>query len=756
MFLGIDLGTTNSIACIWDGNNYKIIKNNNSNLFPSIIEFTKNGKIICSNNIKNSIKNIKRFIGKNPSDISILKLLSDLHFDCQIMDNQILFNNKFENKNYTLEELNGLILRKIKLNAEEQLNIPIKKVVVTVPAHFDQIQRNSVITSCKLAKLDCIRLINEPTAAALAYGLQFHDDVNILVFDIGGGTTDISILNIDDGIFEVLSTYGDNFLGGENFTKIIQYSALEQFRENNKLYKLNEQIIKDNLYKLYDYSNKFKCKKIDKININNFYEDKNNNILLDLNYNIKRNEISFLFNNLLKKLENYINITLASAELNKDDIDFIILVGGCSKLDEIKMLLKQYFNKDLVYNIDQELVVAIGAGIQGFILANPESPFSENLALVDIVPLSIGIESDNGIMTKIINKGAKIPITKSKLFTNKEDNQNEINIQIFQGERELVKDNMLIGEFILKNIKMKNRGKNIIKVEISVDNNCMIKIIAREKGTNNRNELLIKNKLELFDDKLIEKLIEESEKYANIDEFKMKLKKIENILNHKISNMKYNCFYNEFIKLDEIDKDKLKIFINEIKVKKNKILDILNKSNCESIDYENSVFNLKKILKIIEKKYPMFAKFYDNENNKSLIKTEKDNFINFNNDNEYNNNVMKEINNFIKNTSNSSISKYSKNNIINYLNNITYKLKSINLDSSNYDDYLYKINKNINNFIINDKEMIQNYGNIKTVKELITKNKIVFEIENLNHLSNIDIFNLLYDICNKFNIQIEN
>ena len=244
--LGIDLGTTNSVAHIWNGTTHITIKNNNSNLFPSVIEFTEKGKIVCNNryNYNNAIKNIKRFIGYDLSNINILKFLSDLNFNCEIKNNKIQILNTIEDKYYTLEELNYLILKYIISKANIQLNTTISDVVITIPAHFNQNQRDSILVSAKLANLNCIRIINEPVAAALAYGLTIHNDVNVLIFDLGGGTLDLSILNIDDGIYDVINTQGDNLLGGEDFTKAIMNDVLIEFKNNNKFYKLDDNIIK--------------------------------------------------------------------------------------------------------------------------------------------------------------------------------------------------------------------------------------------------------------------------------------------------------------------------------------------------------------------------------------------------------------------------------------------------------------------------------------------------------------------------------
>ena len=475
--LGIDLGTTNSFGCIYNDNKYNIIKNDNNEIFfPSIVEFNDNkGKVISSDYNLNCIKNIKRFIGNNKNQIEKIKLLLDLKFDYIIEDNIISVYNECENKYYTLEELNSLIIKKIVLNAEKQFNTSIKDVILTIPAYFDQIKRDSLLLSTKLAQVNCIKIINEPTAASIAYSLNYYNDIIILVFDFGGGTLDLSLVNIDENVIEVLNTQGDNYLGGEDFTKLIIDDVINEFENKNNI-KFKNLIRIEKMKEIYKICDDFKCNLIDEININEFYGK------INLRYSKKRNNISNLFLHLLEKVTNNLDIIFKSSEINKTDVDHIVLVGGSSKLIEINYLLKNYFNKELINNIDSNLVVVIGASIYGYQLKNPDNNISKDITLIDTLSISIGIESDNGLMNKIINKGTKLPTKSFKYFANEEDNQSELNINIYQGERELVKDNILVESFRLCNLKLKEKGKNIIKIEIKVDTNSMIDIIAYEKG----------------------------------------------------------------------------------------------------------------------------------------------------------------------------------------------------------------------------------------------------------------------------------
>lgn len=758
LILGIDLGTTNSVASIWNGLKYTLIKNNSSNLFPSVIEFTDKGKIICNTkyNINNSIRNIKRFIGQNLENANILNFLSDLNFDHNIIENNIKIYNKYEKKFYTLEELNSLILKFIVQKANKQLNSEIKDIVITIPTHFNQNQRDSILLSTKLANLNCLRIINEPTAASLAYGLNLHDDVNILVFDLGGGTFDLSILNIDDGIYEVLSTEGDNLLGGEDFTKVILNDVLQEFKNKyTSLFILKDDIIKKNLNKLKNMCEKFKCNKIDQIIIKDFYIDDENNIKLDVIYSKKRNEISNLFNNLFERITEHIGTILASSNLNSDEINYVVLVGGSTKMIEIRNFVDIYFSKDkVISNLDPELVVSIGASIQGFILKNPTNNFSQNIALIDVLPLSIGIESDDGLMTKIIKKNTKLPFKQTKLFTNEEDNQESVEIKIYQGERSLVKDNILIGNFKLCNLQKKNRGKNLICIEIKVDNNCMIEVTAFEKNTNNKNKITIKKEDILYDKKTINEMILDGNKYDEIDTLKCKLFKKFNKLKLDLHNLEFNS-NNEFINLNDDDKNNLLKHIDQLKIKMNEIMPYLERYDLGNDDYIELIQKVKKLLKINNKKYPMLTQFYDNEKNKDIV-----NDNNFNSEVE---NLSKNLNNRLNNMINNNISKinklnniskYSKKNAISFLQNKSYKLESIILDEELLEININEIKNILNTYFKEDIELINTYGNLNTIQNLLTKNNIEYDITKFYKLNSLEIFDLLFDICQQFNVQI--
>lgn len=752
--LGIDLGTTNSVASVWNGLKYTIIKNNDSNLFPSIIEFTERGKIICNNNYNNNncIKNIKRFIGQDLDQINLLNFLSDLNFNYKIIDNKIKIYNKYEDKFYFLEELNSLILKFIVNKANKQLNINITDIVITIPTHFNEIQRNSVLLSIKLAKLNCIRMINEPTAASLAYGLNIHNDVNILVFDLGGGTLDLSMLNIDDGIYEVLSTQGDNLLGGEDFTKLILEDVILEFKEKYGSFEFSN-LIEKNMLDLKSECEKFKCNMIDKIFIKDFYID--GEIKLDLVYSKKRDEICNLFKKLFDRIESHLSTVISSSNLKNDEIDYLVMVGGSTKMIEINNFIKINFsNSKIVSNIDPDLVVSIGAAIQGYILKNPDDLFSKNIALVDVLPLSIGVESDNGLMTKIIKKNIKLPFKHKKIFTNEFDDQEEVDIKIFQGERALTKDNVMIGNFKLSNLQKRKRGKNIICIEISVNNNCMIEIIANEKNTDNKNNLIIQKKDILFDEKMINDMILEGDKYDEIDNLKYKLHKSLNKLKFELNNLEYN-YNNDFIFIDKVEKENLINHINRLKLKMNEILPYLKKYDLNNDQYLELIQKVKKLLKINDKKYPMLTQFYDNEKNRDVVDNKVINLELEQSSKKFNDKLNNLINKNINSLNKlSTISKYTKKNIISFLQNKSYKLESIILDNESFEININEIQSLIEIYLKEDNNLINNFGNINMIKNILSKNNIQYDISKFYNLNSIQIFDLLFDICQQFNIKI--
>lgn len=574
--LAIDFGTTNSYGCLYINKNFEFVKNKNNYTFPSIIEFTKYGKKICENNNSNSIKNIKRLISwENKLSFEKYKKIYNIDDRFELdKDNNIYIYNEFEEKKYYLQELIALILNKIINNANNQFNCVINEIIITIPAYFDETQRNIIYKSLDIISIKCLKIINEPTAASLAYCLNYNKDYNLLVLDIGGGTCDISLLNIDENIVEVINTGGDILLGGEDFTNEIYNDFLNELLEQNI-----KNIDKKYLFNLCD---NFKCK----INYELFYKD--------IKYSKNRDQINELFFNLFNKINEKIKYLLEISMMKIDEINYIIFVGGSSKLDEFKYYISNLYNIKILNHIDQDLIVCMGAAIETCSIVNN----TNSIKLIDVVPISIGIQSDNDKMCKIIEKGDKIPIKKFKYFTNEYDNQTEIDILIFQGENELTKYNKLIGKFKLLNIKLKDKNKNIIKVEIKVNANGLLEVNAFEKGTNNINKLRI-NKIESLTNKQFTNIIDEFNENNKLDEFKSKIYNLKLEINNNINILKFNCYEN-IIKFENIEKIDLEKFLENILKK----INALENKRLNDINDFNDLFeNYKKINILIKSKY---------------------------------------------------------------------------------------------------------------------------------------------------------
>ena len=430
------------------------------------------------------------------------------------------------------------------------------------------------------------------------------------------------------------------------------------------------------------------------------------------------------------------------------------MVGGSSRLKEIISLINIKFNNNkIVNNIDPDLIVSYGAALQGYILKNTEDVFSKSIALVDVLPLSIGVETENGLMTKIIREGNKIPIRNKSVFTNEEDNISELEISIYQGERSLVKDNILIDKLILSNISKKEKGNNVIIIEISVNNNCMLEVSAKEKNSDNLVKIKIDNYNKNLDDEELKKIIKEADKFDEIDSLKYKFHKLLNKLNHQIENLKYNSNCNIYINLDNIEKTKIS---DHLDILENKLNEIKNKYNLnlDNKDLLDLVNSLKKLLKVNENKFSMLVKSYDNSSTDLVYKKSSLEEISFKL-NKFNNLIQNYINNKISKIDKLGIiSKYTKNNLISYFNNLLYKLNSVNLDEEECNKYKSDINVITDKYILKDIELINSYGNINSIKNFFYENNINYDISKFYNLNSLEIFNLLYDISLQYKLEI--
>lgn len=570
--VGIDLGTTNSCVGIWRNNNLEIIPDEyGNNTIPSFVGYTKINKYVGLDaknqkelNPKNVFYEFKRLIGRKINDESVVNDIEFFNYDI-INDEQNNVNVTTDfGKVITPEELSSVILKKLKDMSSKYLKTDITKAVITVPAYFNDSQRQATKDAAKIAGLECMRIINEPTSAALTYGLlnkslskkNEGESINVIVYDLGGGTLDISLLTITDGIFEVKASVGNTHLGGVDFdNKIISY-CINHFKKSNNIDKLN------NLSSLSYQRLKRACENAKKILsvslktniiVTNFHDEK------DLFINLTRERLNTICRDLLILALKPLEDILSSSELKKDDINEIILVGGMTRMPQIVDNIKKFFNgKEPNCSMNPDEVVAAGASIQGYILSHGDDPFSDNVTLLDIIPLSLGVETIGGVMNILVPRNTIIPTTKKRLYSTDSDYENSVIIKIFEGERKMTKDNFLVGEFELEGIEPAPRGIAKIEVKFNIDINGIITVTAeditdKEKQANKKSITITGNKGRLKQEQ-INKLIEDAREFDLKDKILKKKKELYYEIDDITTNVYVNLKNNEY-KLNEKDRE---------------------------------------------------------------------------------------------------------------------------------------------------------------------------------------------------------
>lgn len=520
--IGIDLGTTNSATAVMEGGKAKIIPTaEGKNTFPSIVEPIKNlvGDVAKRQMILNSEKtvfSVKRLMGQKFSGKQAQKTKEIAPYDIEAgKDGSAVI--KIDGKTYTPQEISAKILQKAKADAEAYLGGTVTDAVITVPAYFDDSQRQATKQAGEIAGLNVSRIVNEPTAAALAYGLDKGKNETIAVYDLGGGTFDISILELGDGVFEVKSTNGDTFLGGDDFDRrIIEYIVAEFKKENGVDLSKDKQA----LQRIKDAAEKAKIdlSSSTETEINQPFITQRDGQPLHLTMKITRAKLEELVDDLIQKTIEPCKKALADAKIEKSKIAEVILVGGMTRMPKVQATVKDFFGKEPNKSVNPDEAVALGAAIQGGVISGDV----KDVLLLDVTPLTLGIETMGQVMTPLIERNTTVPSSKSQVFSTASDNQPQVEIHILQGERPMASDNKTLGSFILDGIPAAPRGIPQIEVTFDIDANGILNVSAKDKATGKEQKITIKNATNLSDDE-VERMKQEAEKYAEDDKKKKEL-----------------------------------------------------------------------------------------------------------------------------------------------------------------------------------------------------------------------------------------
>jgi molecular chaperone DnaK len=564
--IGIDLGTTNSCVAVMEGKEGKVIENSEgTRTTPSMVAFTESKEKLVGQSAKrqavtnpeNTLFAIKRLIGRNFSDEIVKKDSGLVPYKIVKGDNGDAWVEARSEK-YSPSQISAFILQKMKETAESHLGEPVTQAVITVPAYFNDSQRQATKDAGKIAGLEVLRIINEPTAAALAYGLDKKKTGTVAVYDLGGGTFDISILEIGDGVFEVKSTNGDTHLGGEDFDlEIINYLA-DEFKKDNGIDLRKDKLALQRLKEAGEKA-KIELSSSTETEVNLPFITADQSGPKHLTIKLSRAKLEAIIGDLLKKSLKPCELALKDAGLKASDIDDIILVGGMTRMPKVSELVKNFFGKEPNKGVNPDEVVATGAAIQGGVLQGDV----KDVLLLDVTPLSLGIETLGGVFTRLIDKNTTIPTKKSQVFSTAEDNQSAVTIRVFQGEREMATDNKLLGQFDLVGIPPAARGMPQIEVTFDIDANGIVNVSAKDKATGKEQQIRIQASGGLSDDD-IERMVKDAEENAETDKKKRELvdarNQADSLVNETEKNIKEHGD-----KVEENDKKKIEEDIEALK-----------------------------------------------------------------------------------------------------------------------------------------------------------------------------------------------
>ena len=578
--IGIDLGTTNSVVAVMEGKEAKIINNaEGGRTTPSVVGFSKSGEKLVGQTAKrqavtnpeNTIYSVKRFMGKKMSETTgeaermPYKTVAGPNGDARIRTND---------KDYSPPEISAMILQKLKQAAETYLGETVTEAVITVPAYFNDDERQATKDAGKIAGLDVKRIINEPTAAALAYGLDKKQDETIAVFDFGGGTFDISILEVGEGVVEVKSTNGDTHLGGDNIDELLIDWILAEFKKDQGIDLGNDKMALQRLKEAAEKA-KIELSSTQQTEINLPFITADASGPKHLNLSLTRSKFESMIDTVLQRLKVPCQNALRDASVDANAIDEVVLVGGSTRIPRVVQLVKEIFGKEAHQGVNPDEVVAVGAAIQGGVLSGDV----KDLLLLDVTPLTLGLETMGGVATPLIERNTTIPTRKSEVFSTAEDNQTQVEIVVYQGERPMARDNKILGTFSLVGIPTAPRGVPKIEVTFDLDANGILHVTAKDQGTGKQQEIRITSSSGLTEDE-IDRMVKDAESHAEEDKARKDLVESRNKLDSLIWQTKKN-----------LDENKDKMEAADVEALEKAIADAEEAVKTENVDEINKAFD---------------------------------------------------------------------------------------------------------------------------------------------------------------------